>query len=406
MRLSSFVYSCALLLGACSTNSAGNIAAIGTGDLSFGQPTFTTYDEALQEACGSGLPTAAGERELGRLPYLQSVTSASARVLWTSAGAGSLAIRPAAAGKEAIELPDLDASGGPAIGKQWVTEATGLRPATVYCYRLAGKGGEPWTEWTGFRTPPGRGEPVELTALGDLGEDTDDQNTLQGVLQQLPTQAVLLTGDVAYPKGTLRNFEDNYFTVYAAMLGQVPFFPVGGNHDQSDGAFAQVFSLPENGGPEAKEQWYSFDWGDVHIVGLDTERVGPTQAAWLEADLAAHADAPWTIVMLHRPPYSSGDHGDTASVKELFVPIFERAGVDLVLAGHDHNYERFRPKNGIVYIVTGGGGRGTRPVGKSADTAYSEEVIHLVHMRVTESALTGWAVDATGKVFDSFRIEK
>lgn len=397
----------ALLIGACSTNQAGNVAAIGLGDLSFGKPAFRAFDQDLQEACGSGEPTLRGATELGRKPYLQSVAARSAQVLWTSHDAAALAIRPAAAVAENVEGAIVDSGVGLAGRSQWIARLANLEPSTIYCYRVVdAEDQEPWTEWTGFRTAPTTGEPVVLTVLGDLGENTEDQNDLMGIMETLPAQALLLTGDIAYPEGTLHDFEDHYFGVYASIMGKVPFFPVSGNHDHTDDTFRKVMSLPENGGPEADEGWYSFDWGDVHIVGLDTERVGSTQAAWLEQDLAAHTDAPWTIVMLHRPPYSSGEHGDTASVKQWFVPIFERAGVDLVLAGHDHNYERFEPKNGVVYLVTGGGGRGTRPVDPGADTAYAEDVIHLVHLTATPTELTGWAIDAVGGVFDTFRIVK
>jgi hypothetical protein len=396
-----------LLIGACSTNQAGNVAAIGLGDLSFGKPSFQPVDRDLREACGSGEPTVLGNAMLGRRPYLQSVAARSAQVLWTSEDAAALAIRPATAASATTAGAIVDSGVGLSGRAQWISRVSDLEPSTTYCYRVVGADdSEPWTEWTGFRTAPINGEPVVLTVLGDLGENTEDQNELLRVLENLPAQALLLTGDLAYPNGTLLDFEQNYFGVYASVMGEVPFFPVGGNHDQGDDMFRQVMSLPENGGPEANEGWYSFDWGDVHIVGLDTERVGSTQAAWLERDLAAHADARWTMVMLHRPPYSNGDHGDTALVKEWFVPIFERAGVDLVLAGHDHDYERFEPKNGVLYIVTGGGGRGTRPVTPGAETAYAEDVIHLVHLRATQTELTGWAVDAVGGVFDTFRVVK
>ena len=118
------------------------------------------------------------------------------------------------------------------------------------------------------------------------------------------------------------------------------------------------------------ELYYSFDWGNVHFVGLDTELTGPEQAAWLDADLAA-TDKPWKIVFGHKPPYSSGEHGSDGAFRNHFVPLIEKHGVQLVLNGHEHDYERTRPIENVTYVVTGGGGRHLRSVGTSGFTAYS-----------------------------------
>lgn len=412
MRYALLVSLCALTGLACDTNQSGHVAAQGTGDLTYGEPSFTAFDTAFRQDCGSGEPTLLGNQELGRLPYLQSVTESSAKVLWTSKDPAVLVLRPATQREASPATPveaSIDASAAPAVGDQWVTEIDKLNPGTAYCYRIENDHGEPWTDWIGFRTAPEPGQTFELSVLGDLGERSADQMALLSELENLPNDLVLLTGDVANPDGSLSNFDDNFFDVYAPMLGEVPFFPASGNHDYitDEGlVYRQVFSLPENGGPAGPEDWYSFDWGDAHIVALDTEQIGATQADWLEKDLSDHANARWKIVFLHRPPYSSGMHGDNADVQEWFVPIFEHAGVDLVLAGHDHDYERFVPMHGVLYVVTGGGGRGTRSVGSSDQTAYSEDVIHLVHLRVAPTELTGWAVDAVGRVFDTFHLTK
>jgi len=211
----------------------------------------------------------------------------------------------------------------------------------------------------------------------------------------------VVTGDIAYPKGTLDDHEVNFFQVYAPIMRSVAFFVISGNHDYaSDGAvFREVFDLPDNGMGADSERWYSFDWGQVHFVALDTERVNDTQAQWLDRDLAAN-DLPWTIVFLHRPPYSSGVHGSEASVQDKFVPLFDKYGVQLVLAGHDHDYERTAPIDGVTYVVTGSGGRGTRPVGTSSFTEYAESVSHFTHITIDGNDLSLNAIDATGVDFD------
>jgi hypothetical protein len=93
-------------------------------------------------------------------------------------------------------------------------------------------------------------------------------------------------------------------------------------------------------------------------------------------------------------------------VRDSFVPLFERHGVQLVLAGHDHDYERTQPIQGVTYIVTGGGGRYTRPVGASDFTAFSREVMHFVHGTLHGDSLVLDAIDATGQTFDSVTLTR
>jgi acid phosphatase type 7 len=111
-------------------------------------------------------------------------------------------------------------------------------------------------------------------------------------------------------------------------------------------------------------------------------------------------------VYLHRPPFSSGEHGSNLAVREAFVPLFERHRVPLVFAGHDHDYERTIAINGVTYVVTGGGGRGTRPVGASPFTAFSESTLHFIAASVSDSALVLHAIDATGQTFDSLQLTR
>jgi hypothetical protein len=104
---------------------------------------------------------------------------------------------------------------------------------------------------------------------------------------------------------------------------------------------------------------------------------------------------------MHRPPYSSGEHGSDLKLRALLAPVMEKHHEQLVLAGHDHNYERMKPQNGIQYVVTGGGGKGTRPVGSSSFTALGVDVIHMLDIEVGSDSLVVHAIDGVGKEFDS-----
>lgn len=279
-----------------------------------------------------------------------------------------------------------------------------LEPDTIYCYSLAN--GSSLSERTGFRTAPLEkdDQAIRFLAFGDSGGGGSDQRALLDQMFQFPSDLIIHTGDIAYDDGTIGEFEDNVFTVYAELFRNLPFFPASGNHDYRTGngaPFRDVFALPGDNG----EQWYSYDWGRIHFVALDTEADYAKQAAWLDQDLANNA-LPWTIVYLHRPPYSSGDHGSDLGLRRVLAPVVEKHGVQLVLAGHDHNYERIKPQNGVAYVVTGGGGRGTRNVGTSSFTGFAAEVIHFVYVEVGVDELVLHAIDAMGVEFDSMVIPR
>lgn len=169
------------------------------------------------------------------------------------------------------------------------------------------------------------------------------------------------------------------------------------------GPFRQVFALPENGAPEGLERWYSFDWGNVHFVALDTENLDSSQVQWLTHDLE-NSNLPFTVAYMHRPAYSSGHHGSSSLVRRTLSPIFEKYGVQVAFAGHDHDYERTRDLGGVTYIVTGGGGASTRFVGTSSFTAFSEDVLHFVYGEADSDEMLLHAIDGVGREFDSVRL--
>lgn len=290
---------------------------------------------------------------------------------------------------------------GALTGETQAYESTlaALAPDTLYCYQLW-NGEVAATEPAGFRTapPPGIGARVSFVAFGDSGWNGPDQDAILEQLQTVPLRLIVHTGDIAYESGTLGEFESTFFDVYAPLLRSFPVFPAIGNHDSSE-VFRQVYDLPRQG----DHNWYSFDYGDVHFVALDTNEMTDEQAAWLDQDLAA-SDREWRIAFGHHPPFSSGEHGSSMRFRELFGPVLERHRVDLVLSGHDHDYERVKLQNGVHYVVTGGGGRGTRPVGESAFTDFSEQVLHFVYVEVEGDQLLLHAIDATGVEFDQLAI--
>jgi acid phosphatase type 7 len=391
---------------ACQTNESGRLSAVAGGTAPPAQRSSPV--EALRAACDDGTRANAADGVLEREPYLQQVTASSAMFGWVMKPGEGGRVEIASAERSAVATVtgELQASSLRASTEhQWWARVDGLAPDTVYCYTVWA-GGDRLTAPTGFRTAPAPDDPraIRFLAFGDSGGGGSDQYALRDQMYTVPYDLMVHTGDLAYDSGTITAFDDNVFGVYSELLRSIPLFPAAGNHeyDTMQGApFREVFALPG----DSDEKWYSFDWGRVHFVALDTEADYAAQAAWLDDDLAASA-LPWKVVYLHKPPYSSGTHGSDTGLRTALAPVLQRHRVQLVLAGHDHDYERMAPQQGITYVVTGGGGVGTRSVGRSSFTAVSEDVIHFVYAEVTADELTLHAIDGTGVEFDSVAIAR
>jgi acid phosphatase type 7 len=238
-------------------------------------------------------------------------------------------------------------------------------------------------------------------------------------MSEEPCELILHTGDIIYPAGELMNYDPNFFVPYGSMLRRAPIFPAIGNHDLITLGipFETIFTLPANN-PQGTEFYYSFDYGDARFIALDTTIFGHipvgSHMTWLQGELSSNTRR-WLVVYFHIPLYSSGVHGNDVLLQFNLEAMFENAGVDLVLTGHDHNYERFRPikkhsqdpsYKGIVHVLTGGGGKDTRSVGSQSTTAYSEECYHYTRFTVRRNQIEGQAVRLDGAIIDDFVITK
>jgi 3',5'-cyclic AMP phosphodiesterase CpdA len=126
-----------------------------------------------------------------------------------------------------------------------------------------------------------------------------------------------------------------------------------GNHDY-DAGDRGAYELDLLGMPS---RYYTRRVGNVQLFLLDSNEVSDAQTSWLEQRLKG-SKARWKVAVFHHPPYNCGRHSPNEAVQAEWVPLFERYGVDLVLSGHDHNYQRFSAKNGVTYVIHGGGGAG------------------------------------------------
>ena len=240
---------------------------------------------------------------------------------------------------------------------------------------------------------------VRIAAAGDVGTGDGFAAATAVAMDRLEESgefdALLLLGDNIYPDGDPDLAGSAVFRPFGPVLdGGTELVPALGNHDVSTG----------DGEPEMRAlgmagRWYVKRFGPVELVVLDSNRADdPDQLVWLEQTLAA-SDSPWTVVVQHHPPYSAGYHASHAPSRRHLVPLFERFDVDLVLAGHDHDYQRNTPQNGILYVVSGGAAT-LRPTGRADFTAVSASIHHFVELTAFHDRLELRAVTADGLLLD------
>ncbi len=291
-------------------------------------------------------------------PYLQSLSSDGVTICWQTEGRCRGSVR------YGIDRRDLDQSVAlRAPTRTHFVRLDGLKPGTKYYYAVEADGqvllGDASTF---FQTAPkpGSNMPVRIWAAGDVGTGDSEQAAVRDALLRAaegrPIDFFLGLGDLAYDRGESDEFRDNFFAPYREILRQVCVFPCIGNHetygdreDWGDGrqfSYFNYFALPQ--APSGTESYYSFDYADVHVISLDSQvsdrSRGGAMATWLQADLSA-SKARWLIATFHHPPYTKGSHdSDEGSshieMRENILPILEAYGVDLVLSGHSHLYER------------------------------------------------------------------
>ena len=189
----------------------------------------------------------------------------------------------------------------------------------------------------------------------------DTAATVAAGLAQDPEAVVLTLGDLTYPRGAMKEFTDCYAPTWGRFKDRT--WPAPGNHEYYTPGAKPYF---EWWGARAGRGYYSFELGTWHIISLDSNLAPAQHAAqldWLRADLAAHP-ARCTLAYWHHPLYSSGGHGSIPKMRDAWQLLYA-AGAELVLSGHDHDYERFAPQDadgrldpthGIRQFVVGTGG--------------------------------------------------
>ncbi|HEY0635909.1 MAG TPA: metallophosphoesterase family protein [Gammaproteobacteria bacterium] len=299
-----------------------------------------------------------------RVPYLQNVTDGAITLRWQSAAAVVGEVRFG----ERLDAQTQRVREPEATGVHRL-RLNGLKPATRYYYTVVDGGevshGGP-DYWFVTAPPPASTEPLRFWVQGDPGKFSDGARAVRDAMRRWvaahprgdrpPFDLWLTTGDNAYSSGRDRDYQKALFDAYPELLRKIPYLPIYGNHDARRRAFFRLFTFPEQGEgggePSGSPHYFSFDYGNVHFIVLDSQDSDRSDDGamleWLRRDLAATRQT-WRIVLFHHPPYTRATHdsdsrtdslGRMTQMRENFLPLLEAHGVDLVLTGHSHVYER------------------------------------------------------------------
>ena len=251
-------------------------------------------------------------------------------------------------------------------------------------------------------TLPLKKDSVRFVLIGDTGTGTKKQHDLADLLlrsrQVFPFEFVLLVGDNLYGGEKPADYKAKFEDVYRPLINQqVKFYAALGNHDEPAQRFYEHFNM------EGKE-YYRFTKGNVAFYALNSNYMDKKQIDWLQSELAKD-QSDWKIAFFHHPPYSSGGkHGSSTQLREIVEPIFTRYNVNVVMAGHEHFYERIKPQKGIFYFISGAGGKlrkGDVKEGSSLTAKAYDQDMSFMLVEIVKDSMHFQVLSRTGQTVDA-----
>jgi acid phosphatase type 7 len=316
-----------------------------------------------------------------------------------------------------------------AIVYHYSAEVNELKPNTLYAYRVGHD--SVWSEWFQFKTAKNDKSKFEFVYLGDPQTDIKQlvSRTFREAYKKAPGAAFwLFTGDLT-DRTYMDNQWDELFYAGGFIFGMVPSVMAPGNHEyaarKSDGTkfkeFTYLwhphFTLPENGVKGLEETSYYFDYQGTRFFILNGNEKLEEQARWME-NLLVNNPNKWTIVAMHQALYSTGRDRDNKEIQRIFLPLYDKYSVDLVLQGDDHTYGRSYKLNngkkvsdndkGTVYVVSVSGSKAypLNPKYTNLMVKHSEKVQLFQVISIDGNNLKFNAYTANDELYDSFELNK
>ncbi len=289
------------------------------------------------------------------------------------------------------------------IHKEWLK---GLEAGTVYGYQITGEAIK--SEVYKFRTAPIKADRVRFIVYGDSRTRPEFHRKLVKLMIDKKVDFVVHGGDMVTNGNDYEQWEEQFFKTLKGLCETVPIYGVKGNHEGTGGNYERMLV------PEGETNNFGFDYGPVHFFCADNieKSVEPKKVLDLITVDMKNSEAQWNFVSYHKPSLNFGHHWSAWGYPEALERLSE-AGVDYVIAGHSHNYERFRPiapaKEGgryVTYITSGGGGVVLSPVNQSNYHAKASIVNHFCLFDIQGDKLIMDTIDIKGKTIDHLEIRK
>jgi hypothetical protein len=360
-----------------------------------------------------------------RGPFIQNTSASGTEVIWRTPVAADAMVEYGTNAALGLVVSD------PIPATDHVLALTGLLPGTPYWYRVRSTAGglTATSPIFSFRTLKTEGD-ITFAVFGDGESGGIPQYQVARAVAGSAVDLVLCAGDIMYWSFTLGRADTRCLSLYGPHMRTTPYFFTLGNHDlyAGDAAYLETFHLPTNSA-NGTEYFYSFDHGDAHFVSLYVPTltpfaasvtnglaIGSVQYCWLTNDLAASAK-PWKLLLLHSPIHTSAPHRfddynhdgvlDRLQLAEILLPVARQYGVQAVFSGHDHDYERFLPVNGVHLFVTGGGGYHLYPlVERDEASAQFWARYHFLKVSLRGDSALIQAADPAGAIFDELTIQR
>jgi predicted phosphodiesterase len=288
------------------------------------------------------------------------------------------------------------------IHKLWIE---GLKAGGVYRYRITGP--DVRSETFEFHTTPAQTEEVRFIVYGDSRTQPKVHRQLIEQMMKHPVDFVVHGGDLASSGDDYRLWGPQVFEPWKGLAERVPIYTAKGNHEGRKGTYERLL-LPPGG-----ENEFAFEYGPLHYFCLDnvsSKKSGSQLVDQIVRDATA-SKALWKFVSYHVPTVNFGGH-QSAWQQSQALPTFSEAGIDFVVTGHSHQYERFRPVEpvgqgtAVTYITTGGGGAPLAPVVPTPCCVQAQAVYHFCLFHIQGGHLSMDTLDVEGRTIDHLEITK